>query len=119
MGLAAFSVGPTVLDEPDFGTKPLSHKDGGWCGPRNTFLVTAVRDARRLQRQSSAIGIHGTLGEGTKPAVEEHTAIYRAVRDGRPGEAAQATPARLGRTPEEYRRESRRCGFARFSASRD
>ena len=32
----------------------------------NAFLVSAVRDARRLQRQSSAIGIHDTFGEGTE-----------------------------------------------------
>ncbi|MFE3037913.1 FadR/GntR family transcriptional regulator, partial [Streptomyces canus] len=48
----------------------------------NTFLGSAVRDARRLQRQSSAIGIHDSLGEGTAAAVEEHEAIYRAIRDG-------------------------------------
>lgn len=48
----------------------------------NTFLVSAVRDARRLQRQSSAIGIHDSLGEGTESAVVEHEVIYRAIRDG-------------------------------------
>lgn len=33
----------------------------------NTLLGSAVRDARRLQRRSSAIGIHDSLGEGTAP----------------------------------------------------
>ncbi|MET7452142.1 FCD domain-containing protein [Streptomyces sp. NPDC005574] len=77
----------------------------------NTFLVSAVRDARRLQRQSSAIGIHNTLGENTELAVEEHEAIYRAIRDGRPEEAAQATAAHLDRTLEDYRREIQRRLF--------
>ncbi|MFF4508038.1 FadR/GntR family transcriptional regulator [Streptomyces sp. NPDC001401] len=77
----------------------------------NTFLVSAVRDARRLQRQSSAIGIHDTLGEGTESAVEEHEMIYRAIRDGRPDEAAEATAAHLDRTLEDYRREIQRRLF--------
>ncbi|WP_203690780.1 FCD domain-containing protein [Streptomyces sp. SID12488] len=77
----------------------------------NTFLASAVRDARRLQRQSSAIGIHDTLGENTEFAVEEHEAIYRAIRDGRPEEAAEATAAHLDRTLEDYRREIQRRLF--------
>ncbi|MGQ4335030.1 FadR/GntR family transcriptional regulator [Streptomyces hayashii] len=77
----------------------------------NTFLGSAVRDARRLQRQSSAIGIHDTFGEGTAAAVQEHEAIYRAIRDGRPEEAAQATAIHLDRTLEDYRREIQRRLF--------
>ncbi|MFF9808396.1 FadR/GntR family transcriptional regulator [Streptomyces coeruleorubidus] len=77
----------------------------------NTFLLSAVRDARRLQRQSSAIGIHDILGEGTRSAVEEHEAIYRAIRDGRSDEAARATAAHLDRTLEDYRREIQRRVF--------
>lgn len=77
----------------------------------NTFLVSAVRDARRLQRQSSAIGIHDMLGEGTESAVVEHEVIYRAIRDGRPDEAAEATAAHLDRTLEDYRREIQRRLF--------
>ncbi|WP_031073243.1 FadR/GntR family transcriptional regulator [Streptomyces sp. NRRL WC-3742] len=77
----------------------------------NTFLLSAVRDARRLQRQSSAIGLHDTLGEGAQSAVEEHEAIYRAIRDGRPEEAAAATVVHLDRTLEDYRREIQRRLF--------
>ncbi|MGW2724320.1 FadR/GntR family transcriptional regulator [Streptomyces sp. NPDC001492] len=77
----------------------------------NTFLGSAVRDARRLQRQSSAIGIHDSFGEGTAAAVEEHEAIYRAIRDGRPEEAAEATAVHLDRTLEDYRREIQRRLF--------
>ncbi|GAA3918228.1 FCD domain-containing protein [Streptomyces lacrimifluminis] len=77
----------------------------------NTFLVSAVRDARRLQRQSSAIGLHDTLGENTEAAVAEHEAIYRAIRDGRPEDAAQAAAAHLDRTLEDYRREIQRRLF--------
>ncbi|MEU0949207.1 FCD domain-containing protein [Streptomyces canus] len=77
----------------------------------NTFLGSAVRDARRLQRQSSAIGIHDSFGEGTAAAVEEHEAIYRAIRDGHPDEAAEATAVHLDRTLEDYRREIQRRLF--------
>ncbi|SNX66184.1 GntR family transcriptional regulator [Streptomyces sp. TLI_55] len=77
----------------------------------NAFLVSAVRDARRLQRQSSAIGIHDTLGERTESAVVEHEVIYRAIRDGRPDEAAEATAAHLDRTLEDYRRQIQRRLF--------
>ncbi|MGW2831592.1 FadR/GntR family transcriptional regulator [Streptomyces sp. NPDC001286] len=77
----------------------------------NTFLGSAVRDARRLQRQSSAIGIHDSLGEGTPAAVDEHEAIYRAIRDGHPDEAAEATAVHLDRTLEDYRREIQRRLF--------
>ncbi|MEV6941817.1 FCD domain-containing protein [Streptomyces sp. NPDC051172] len=77
----------------------------------NTFLGSAVRDARRLQRQSSAIGIHDTFGEGAAAAVEEHEAIYRAIRDGRPEEAAESTAVHLDRTLEDYRREIQRRLF--------
>ncbi|WP_406442849.1 FCD domain-containing protein [Streptomyces sp. NBC_00631] len=77
----------------------------------NTFLGSAVRDARRLQRQSSAIGIHDSFGDGTAAAVEEHEAIYRAIRDGRPAEAAEAAAVHLDRTLEDYRREIQRRLF--------
>ncbi|MFF0018536.1 FadR/GntR family transcriptional regulator [Streptomyces sp. NPDC005374] len=77
----------------------------------NAFLVSAVRDARRLQRQSSAIGIHDTFSDHTASAVEEHEAIYRAIRDGRPDEAGEATAVHLDRTLEDYRREIQRRLF--------
>ncbi|MGW1808945.1 FadR/GntR family transcriptional regulator [Streptomyces sp. NPDC002078] len=77
----------------------------------NAFLVSAVRDARRLQRQSSAIGIHDMFGDGTESAVVEHEVIYRAIRDGRPEEAAEATAAHLDRTLVDYRREIQRRLF--------
>jgi DNA-binding GntR family transcriptional regulator len=43
--------------------------------------------------------------------VEEHEAIYRAIRDGRPDEAAEATAVHLDRTLEDYRREIQRRLF--------
>ena len=47
----------------------------------NFFLVSAVREARMLQRQASVIGVYG-LGGHAEAAVVEHEAIYRAIRDG-------------------------------------
>jgi DNA-binding FadR family transcriptional regulator len=76
----------------------------------NQFLVASVREARRLQRQSSTIGLHGTVGGHAEDAVEEHAAIHRAIRDGKPDEAAAAA-VHLDNTLEDYRREIQRRLF--------
>ncbi|MFL6078153.1 MAG: FadR/GntR family transcriptional regulator [Mycobacteriales bacterium] len=71
----------------------------------NPFLLVAVREARRLQRQSSTIGLHGTVGGHAEEAVEEHAAICRAIRAGDPEAAARAAAVHLDNTLEDYRRE--------------
>lgn len=76
----------------------------------NFFLLAAVREARMLQRQASAIGLHG-LGDHTERAVEEHEAIYRAIADGEPEIAARATSVHLDNTLKDYRREIQRRVF--------
>ncbi len=77
----------------------------------NPFLVVAVREARRLQRQSSAIVLHGSLGGHGEEAIAEHDAIYAAIRDGEPEAAAQAAAVHLNNTLEDYRREIQRRVF--------
>ncbi|ANN21906.1 GntR family transcriptional regulator [Amycolatopsis orientalis] len=77
----------------------------------NDFLVAAVREARRLQHQSSIIGLHGTVGGHAAEAIEEHAAIFRAIRDGDPEAAAHATAVHLDNTLEDYRREIQRRVF--------
>ena len=72
--------------------------------------MSAVREARVLQRQASVIGLHG-LGGHAAAAVEEHEAIYRAIRDGEPEAAAEATSVHLDNTLEDYRREIQRRVF--------
>ena len=84
-----------------FGVATASH---------NFFLVSAVREARMLQRQASVIGIYG-IGGRAGAAVGEHEAIYRAIRDGDPDAAAQATSMHLDNTLEDYRREIQRRVF--------
>ena len=76
----------------------------------NVFLVSAVREARSLQRQASVIGLH-RLGGHAAAAVEEHAAIYRAIGDGEPEAAAEATSVHLDNTLEDYRREIQRRVF--------
>lgn len=78
----------------------------------NPFLVSAVREARRIQRQSSMIGLHGTLGGHAAEALVEHAAIYRAIRDGDPEAAAEAAAVHLDKTLEDYRREIQRRLFS-------
>jgi DNA-binding FadR family transcriptional regulator len=77
----------------------------------NQFLVAAVREARRLQRQSSTIGLHGSVGGHAAEAVEEHLAIYQAIRDGDPEAAAEAAGLHLDNTLQDYRREIQRRLF--------
>jgi DNA-binding FadR family transcriptional regulator len=76
----------------------------------NSFLVAAVREARILQRQASVIGLHGVGGHAAA-AVDEHEAICRAIRDGQPEAAAEATRVHLDNTLEDYRREIQRRVF--------
>jgi DNA-binding FadR family transcriptional regulator len=76
----------------------------------NSFLVSAVREARMLQRQASVIGLRG-MGGHADDAVDEHEAIYRAIRDGDSEAAAQATSVHLDNTLEDYRREIQRRVF--------
>jgi DNA-binding FadR family transcriptional regulator len=77
----------------------------------NPFLVAAVREARRLQRQSSTIGLHGTVGGHAAEAIEEHTAIYQAIQNGDPEAAARAAATHLDNTLQDYRREIQRRVF--------
>lgn len=77
----------------------------------NPFLLNSVREARRLQRQSSTIGMHGAIGSHAAEAVAEHAAIYEAIRAGDPEAAAEATGVHLDKTLEEYRREIQRRVF--------
>lgn len=77
----------------------------------NPFLVSAVREARRLLKQSSTIGLQGTLGGHAKEAIEEHAAIYRAIRSGDADAAAHAATVHLDNTLEDYRREIQRRVF--------
>ncbi|MFB9239451.1 FadR/GntR family transcriptional regulator [Plantactinospora siamensis] len=79
----------------------------------NMFLQVAVREARRLQAQSSIIGLHGSLGGHAAKAVEEHDAIHRAIRAGDSEAAAQAAAMHIDNTLEDYRREIQQRIFTR------
>jgi hypothetical protein len=48
------------------------------------FLQNTVRHARRLQAQAHIIGLHGSVGGHAAKAVEEHEAIYQAIRAATP-----------------------------------
>ena len=97
-------------DEPEFEQGDDHFHLGVAAASHNFFLVAAVREARRLQRQSSVIGIRGVGGHAAE-AVEEHEIIYRAIRDGQPGAAAEATYVHLDNTLKDYRREIQRRVF--------
>ena len=77
----------------------------------NAFLVAAIREARRLQRQSSIIGLQGNLGGHAEEALVEHAAIYHAIRDGDPDAAALAAAVHIDNTLEDCRREIQRLLF--------
>jgi GntR family transcriptional repressor for pyruvate dehydrogenase complex len=77
----------------------------------NPFLVAAVREARHLLMQSATIGLNGTVGGHAAEAVEEHAAIYGAIRDGDADGAARAATVHLDNTLEDYQREIQRRLF--------
>jgi GntR family transcriptional repressor for pyruvate dehydrogenase complex len=71
----------------------------------NMFLQTVVREIRRLQAQSSLLGLHGSMGGHAAEAVTEHDAIYQAIRAGDAEAAAQAAASHIDNTLDVYRRE--------------
>ncbi|GAA1670639.1 FCD domain-containing protein [Kribbella yunnanensis] len=77
----------------------------------NEFLVASVREARRLQYQSTTIGLQGTIGGHADGAIQEHAAILEAIRAGDPEAAAQATALHVDNTLEDYRQEIQRRLF--------
>jgi GntR family transcriptional regulator, transcriptional repressor for pyruvate dehydrogenase complex len=102
--------GYTSGDNAEFDQGDDAFHLGVAAASHNSFLVSAVREARMLQRQASVIGLRG-LGGHADAAVGEHEAIYRAIRDGEPEAAAQATSVHLDNTLEDYRREIQRRVF--------
>jgi DNA-binding FadR family transcriptional regulator len=78
----------------------------------NMFLQTVVRETRRLQAQSSLIGLCGSIGGHASEAVDEHDAISRAIRAGDPEGAARAAAIHIDNTLEDYRREIRQRIFS-------
>jgi len=97
-------------DQAQFETGDDAFHLGVAAASHNFFIVAAVREARRLQRQASVIGIRG-VGGHAEEAVEEHEAIYRAIRDGKPDAAVDATVVHLDNTLKDYRQEIRRRVF--------
>ena len=102
--------GYTSGDNAEFDQGDDDFHLGVAAASHNFFLVSAVREARMLQRRASVIGLRG-LGGHAGAAVGEHEAIYRAIRDGDPEAAAQATSVHLDNTLEDYRREIQRRVF--------
>jgi GntR family transcriptional repressor for pyruvate dehydrogenase complex len=102
--------GYTSGDNAEFDQGDDAFHLGVAAASHNFFLVSAVREARMLQRRASVIGLRG-LGGHAGAAVGEHEAIYRAIRDGEPEAAAQATSVHLDNTLEDYRREIQRRVF--------
>ena len=102
--------GLTRGDNAEFERGDDAFHRGVASASHNFFLVSAVREARMLQRQASVIGISG-VGGHAEAAIIEHEAIYSAIRDGDPDAAAQATSVHLDKTLEDYRREIQRRVF--------
>lgn len=102
--------GHVVGDHAQFSEGDDAFHMGVAAASHNYFLVSAVREARTLQRQASVIGLHGVGGHAAA-AVDEHEMIYRAIRDGDSEAAAKATAVHLDNTLEDYRREIQRRVF--------
>jgi DNA-binding FadR family transcriptional regulator len=79
----------------------------------NMFLQVAVSETRRLQAQSNLFGLRGSIGGHAVKAVDEHEAIYQAIRAGDPETAAQAAATHIDNTLDEYRRAIQQRIFSR------
>jgi GntR family transcriptional repressor for pyruvate dehydrogenase complex len=97
-------------DQAQFETGDDDFHLGVATASHNFFLVAAVREARMLQRQVSLIGLRGVGGHAVD-AVDEHDAIFGAIRDGEPEAAAHAACVHLDNTLQDYRREIQRRVF--------
>jgi GntR family transcriptional regulator, transcriptional repressor for pyruvate dehydrogenase complex len=97
-------------DQAQFETGDDDFHLGVATASHNFFLVAAVREARMLQRQVSLIGLRGVGGHAAD-AVDEHDAIFGAIRDGEPEAAAHAACVHLDNTLQDYRREIQRRVF--------
>ena len=97
-------------DQGQFETGDDDFHLGVATASHNFFLVAAVREARMLQRQVSLIGLRG-VGGHAGDAVDEHDAIFGAIRDGEPEAAAHAACVHLDNTLQDYRREIQRRVF--------
>jgi GntR family transcriptional regulator, transcriptional repressor for pyruvate dehydrogenase complex len=97
-------------DQAEFESGDDAFHLGVATASHNFFLVAAVREARLLQRQVSLIGLRG-IGGHASAAVDEHDAIFRAIRDGEPEAAAEAACVHLDNTLQDYRREIQRRVF--------
>lgn len=102
--------GHTTGNHAEFSEGDNAFHMGVATASHNFFLISVVGETRMLQRQASVIGVHGVGGHAAA-AVEEHETIYRAIRDGDPGAAAEATAVHLDNTLEDYRREIQRRVF--------
>ena len=77
----------------------------------NPFLKAALETARRLQNQSSILARSGTLGDRVHKAAAEHAAIYHAIREGNPDQAAAAAILHINNSLDDYNNEIRRRLF--------
>jgi DNA-binding GntR family transcriptional regulator len=80
-----------------------------------TLIVMIMPNATLVVPLFLEVNAFHLIGGHAAGAVEEHTAIYRAIREGDGAAAARAAAVHLDRTLEDYRREIRRRVFDRRS----
>ena len=73
----------------------------------NVFLVEAVASILRLQRWAIKVLTGGAPGS-TQTAVQQHTALFEAIRDGSPERAADAARTHVESVFANYQQEARR-----------
>ncbi|MDI2129484.1 FadR/GntR family transcriptional regulator [Yinghuangia seranimata] len=71
----------------------------------NMFFASTVNDVRRLQRQTTAIGLAGVAGGSLLVAAEQHEAIAAAIAAGEPARAEALMTEHICMTAEQFQRE--------------
>jgi len=78
---------------------------------RNPFLVDSAQAAMTLQREVVSVAFGGYSGGPVEAALEEHTAIFNAIRHGDAAAAGAAAAAHVDRTRRGYQEEIGRRVF--------
>lgn len=94
-----------------FGAADDAFHAGVTAAAHNPFLASALESAWRLQNQSLVLGLERDAPLPLTQAAEEHAAIYEAIRNGRPDEAAAASAIHVDCAMHRYAAELQRRVF--------
>lgn len=103
--------GASADDSEVFGEGDDSFHAGVANAAHNVFLASALQTAWLMQNQSVVLGLEPDAPQPLGQAAEEHAAIFEAIRNGKPNEAAAAAAIHVDGTMHRYAAEIQRRVF--------